>query len=237
MKFFVFSRINMALSALALLAGITHIKAYPLNSEHFVFFGLSVWWVYIFDMLSSRHLEDSESHTRRGVFIKDHLKILLILKFLIPVLLVYMVFELGYPFVVWPLFLFASLVAFFYSKGLWGFRIKSCGWNKTYIVALTWTLGTLAYPKFMIHDFSLDPSELFLAIVLFLLLFLDTYLLDYQDLNVDKKFHIKTAAHNVRLNHYFASSHRKLGRMKEENMAFVVSSWRYLFLVCAIILF
>lgn len=237
MKIFVFSKLNMTLSAVALLLFVKIVHNYKLDLLHYIFFGLSVWWVYIFDILSGIQLEDQFSHPARGQFVRHNQFLLKILLFTISFILFGLLLFISFPTFIWPIFTIALLVAILYSKGLFRFRLKSSGVNKTVLVALAWSLGTYAYAKILSARAEVTRNEALFFFIIYLFLFLDTYLLDYHDQKSDAKFQIKTAAHSKNLNTFFAPVNTYLSTLSEEYRAFWVSSWRYIFLAMALVIY
>lgn len=226
---------NMAFSALSLLAGLSLFLSWHLQPLHYLIFFLSVWWVYVFDVFASSNLEDSLSHIDRGFFLRKHCLLFQLISYFMPLVILVLFVLKKMPLELWVISAVSLVLAIAYSRGIFSMRIKSLGYNKTFIVTMAWSVGTFLYAYFISQaEMSFKAFGLFTLI--FLLLLLDTYFLDYQDLSADKGFGIHSLAANKKLNSAFFSVHNYLAQAGEAKASLLMSSWRYLFLLVAVTL-
>lgn len=235
MKYLVFTQINMVLSAVALLLALDIYFKWDLSAIHYLVFALTIWWVYIFDIMSSYKDEDKISHPVRCQFVSENKIMFTAVELLIPLLLAFISFAhpefLSFLFIIF--FSFALSAA--YSRGIRSLRLKSSGLNKTLIIALAWAGGVFFYGLYFTSDEAgVQVQHIPVFVIIFVLLYLDTYLLDYQDRESDKAYGVVTAANNPAMNRFFAGVNGKLSALGEVELSLLVSSWRYLLLLMAL---
>ncbi len=197
------SQVIMALSAVALLWSCAALMGLSLPRPIFLSGFLVVWSIYLGDSGLGISQEDKISHPERVQFYEERpwlVWLLMPLTFVVGCLLLLpFIFHLQSILLAGVLgfMALAYILPIIPEKGLRGFqRMKDIRGAKTHAVAVVWTFGSIGVPlAFSRETTSIDsPHFIMLTLVVYLLLFFDTLMLDWIDIEGDEIRAIRTEA-------------------------------------------